>query len=144
MVYPRAACAAIGQQPRMVRRSSPAEADPPRRPAHPFCEKRNPTLSEAGFDRLAERLCAKYHDPRLGRPLAAAGRLLPLLPDRLLRGSGFGAGRRLLNDGRTHLAYKAEQAVDLETGAAVAGTVQEAGRRDSQSLRQTPGEAAAR
>ncbi len=46
-----------------------------------------------------------------------------------------------MKDGRTHLAYKAEQAVDLETGAVVAVTVQEADRGDTQTPRQTLGEA---
>ena len=34
-----------------------------------------------------------------------------------------------MKDGRTHLAHKAEHAVDLETGAVVGVTVQDAGRR---------------
>jgi transposase len=38
-------------------------------------------------------------------------------------------------DGRTHLAYKAEAAVDWDTGAVVAPTVQPAERGDPQSLR---------
>ncbi len=44
-------------------------------------------------------------------------------------------------DGRTHLAYKAEHAVDLETGALVAVTVQPADRGDTASLRATLAEA---
>ena len=39
-----------------------------------------------------------------------------------------------MKDGRTHLAYKAEHAVDLETGAIVALTVQPADRGDTASL----------
>jgi transposase len=46
-----------------------------------------------------------------------------------------------MKDGRTHLAYKAEQAVDLDTGAVVAVTVQPADRGDTESLRATLGEA---
>jgi len=46
-----------------------------------------------------------------------------------------------LKDGRTHLAYKAEHAVDLDTGAVVALTVQPADRGDPQSLRVTVAEA---
>jgi hypothetical protein len=34
------------------------------------------------------------------------------------------AGITKMKDGRTHLAYKAEHAVDLETGAVVAVTVE--------------------
>lgn len=39
-----------------------------------------------------------------------------------------------MKDGRTHLAHKAEQAVDLETGAVVAVTVQPADRGDTSSM----------
>src|SRR5712691_7876124 len=39
-----------------------------------------------------------------------------------------------MKDGRTHLAYKAEHAVDLETGAVVALTVQPADRGDTASM----------
>lgn len=46
-----------------------------------------------------------------------------------------------LKDGRTRLAYKAEHAVDLETGAVVAVTVQPGDRGDGQSLVETLGEA---
>lgn len=42
-----------------------------------------------------------------------------------------------MKDGRTHLAHKAEHAVDLETGAVVAVTVQPADRGDTQSLEST-------
>jgi transposase len=42
-----------------------------------------------------------------------------------------------MKDGRTHLAHKAEHAVDLETGAIVAVTVQPADRGDTQSLEET-------
>jgi transposase len=46
-----------------------------------------------------------------------------------------------MKDGRTHLAYKAEHAVDLETGAVVALTVQPADRGDPVSMRTTLAEA---
>jgi transposase len=39
-----------------------------------------------------------------------------------------------MKDGRTHLAYKAEHAVDLETGAVVAVTVQPGDRGDTDSM----------
>ena len=42
-----------------------------------------------------------------------------------------------MKDGRTHLAYKAEHAVDLETGAVVALTVQPGDRGDTASLPST-------
>ena len=46
-----------------------------------------------------------------------------------------------MKDGRTHLAYRAEHAVDLETGAVVALTVQPADRGDTASMPATLTEA---
>ena len=46
-----------------------------------------------------------------------------------------------MKDGRTHLAYKAEHAVDLETGAVVALTVQPGDRGDTASMPSTLTEA---
>jgi len=46
-----------------------------------------------------------------------------------------------MKDGRTHLAYKAEHAVDLETGAIIALTVQPGDRGDTASLPATVAEA---
>ena len=47
------------------------------------------------------------------------------------------AGITKLKDGRTHLAYKAEHAVDLETGAVVAVTVATGDAGDSETILQT-------
>jgi transposase len=49
-----------------------------------------------------------------------------------------------MKDGRTHLAYKAEHAVDLETGALVAVTVQDADKGDTKSQEETLEETADR
>jgi transposase len=46
-----------------------------------------------------------------------------------------------MKDGRTHMAHKAEHAVDMETGAIVAVTVQPADRGDTRSLYETLAEA---
>jgi transposase len=46
-----------------------------------------------------------------------------------------------MKDGRTHLAHKAEHAVDMETGAVVAVTLQPADRGDTTSLEETLEEA---
>jgi transposase len=42
-----------------------------------------------------------------------------------------------MKDGRTHLAYKAEQVVDLDTGAVVALGIQPGDQGDTESLRET-------
>ncbi len=47
-----------------------------------------------------------------------------------------------MKDGRTHLAHKAEQAVDLETGAVVAVTVQPADDGDTTTIEETATKAA--
>lgn len=47
-----------------------------------------------------------------------------------------------MKDGRTHLAHKAEHAVDLETGAVVAVTMQDANDGDTTTNRETLIEAA--
>ena len=44
---------------------------------------------------------------------------------------------RMLKDGRTHLAHKAEHAVDLETGAVVSVTVQDADDGDTTTMVET-------
>ena len=49
-----------------------------------------------------------------------------------------------MKDGRTHLAHKAEHAVDLETGAIVAVTLQGADQGDTTTIEQTLSEAAER
>ena len=47
-----------------------------------------------------------------------------------------------MKDGRTHLAHKAEHAVDMETGAVVAVTVQPANAGDTQTITETLAQAA--
>ena len=42
-----------------------------------------------------------------------------------------------MKDGRTHLAYKAEQAVDLESGAILGVTVQGGSQGDTASFHET-------
>jgi transposase len=42
-----------------------------------------------------------------------------------------------MKDGRTHLAHKAEHAVDLETSAVVAVTIQPADKGDTETIKQT-------
>jgi len=46
-----------------------------------------------------------------------------------------------MKDGRTHLAHKAEHAVDLDTGAVLAVTLQGADQGDTTTLDETLGEA---
>ncbi len=47
-----------------------------------------------------------------------------------------------MKDGRTHLAHKAEHAIDLETGAIVGVTVQDADEGDTTTIQETLPESA--
>jgi transposase len=49
-----------------------------------------------------------------------------------------------MKDGSTHLAYKAEHAVDLDTGAVVAVTLQAADLGDTTTIEETLADAGSR
>jgi hypothetical protein len=49
-----------------------------------------------------------------------------------------------MKDGRTHLAHKAEHAVDLDTGAVVAVTLQAADQGDTTTVKETLAQAGER
>lgn len=50
-----------------------AASDLPRSPGHPFYEKLNRLLAEAGFDGFAEALCAPYYAETMGAPSIPPG-----------------------------------------------------------------------
>lgn len=50
-----------------------ASRDLPRSPGHPFYAALNRLLTEAGFDRFVEQLCAPYYADNVGRPGIAPG-----------------------------------------------------------------------
>jgi hypothetical protein len=75
-------------------RSEVAEA-----PGHPFYRKLEAKLKEAGFDRFCEEECKRHYADGVGRPSLVPG---PADPE---------AEITKLQDGRTALAYKVEQAV---------------------------------
>ena len=69
-----------------------ATADLPRSAGHPFYERLNELLEEAGFDALVEERCRKFYAAKMGRPsLGAGGVLSAAAADRVFRGTGFGA-----------------------------------------------------
>ena len=73
----------------------------------------------------------------MGRPGLAPG-----IYFRLLLVGYFEGLDSKMKDGRTHLAHKAEHAVDLDTGAIVAVTIQGADEGDTHTLPETLAEAA--
>ena len=66
-------------------------ADLPTNAGHPFFERLNRVLDEAGFDAFVEGLCAVFYAARMGRPSLRPGAVFPDAVHRLLRGSVFGA-----------------------------------------------------
>ena len=49
-------------------------ADLPTNAGHPFFERLNRVLDEAGFDAFVEGLCAVFYAARMGRPSLRPGR----------------------------------------------------------------------
>ena len=56
-----------------------ADADLPRSAGHPFYERLNRVLDEAGFDAFVEEQCAKFYADGVGRPSLPPGRYFRLL-----------------------------------------------------------------
>ena len=56
-----------------------ATSDLPRTAAHPFYERLNRILDDAGFDTFVEKQCARFYADSLGRPGLAPGRYFRLL-----------------------------------------------------------------
>jgi len=54
-------------------------SDLPKSPGHPFYERLNRVLDEAGFDRFAEKRCAGFYAGQVGRPSLLPGRYFRLL-----------------------------------------------------------------
>ena len=72
---------AMGKRRRRARQTSmwvPA-SDLPRSAGHPFYERLNQVLDEAGFDAVVETQCAKFYAAGVGRPSLAPGRYVRLL-----------------------------------------------------------------
>ena len=72
-----------------------ATADLPRSAGHPFYERLNRVLDDAGFDTFVETQCAKFYAEGLGRPSVTPGRYFRLLLLGLLRRAGLGAADRV-------------------------------------------------
>ena len=72
---------AMGKRRRRARQSTMwvATADLPKSAGHPFYERLNRTLDEAGFDAFVEAQCAAFYTDGVGRPSLAPGRYFRLL-----------------------------------------------------------------
>ena len=71
----------MGKRRRRARQPSMwvASADLPRGGGHPFYERLNRVLDEAGFDAFVERECATFYADGVGRPSLAPGRYVRML-----------------------------------------------------------------
>ena len=56
-----------------------AASDLPKSPGHPFYQRLNGVLEDAGFDGFAERSCARFYAGHVGRPSLLPGRYFRLL-----------------------------------------------------------------
>ena len=56
-----------------------AAAELPRSAGHPFYERLNELLEQAGFDRFVEERCRRFYAPKMGRPGVAPGVYFRLL-----------------------------------------------------------------
>ena len=67
---------ALGKRRQRARQSSMwvANADLPRSVGHPFYERLNRVLGEAGFDAIVEEQCAKFYADGVGGPSLPPGR----------------------------------------------------------------------
>ncbi len=64
---------ALGKRKREQQGLWIATTELPKSPGHPFYQKLNGLLAEAGFDRWVEKLCAPYYAEKLGRPSIPPG-----------------------------------------------------------------------
>jgi transposase len=70
---------AMGKRRRRQASMWVATTDLPRSAAHPFYQRLNRLLDEAGFDAFVEGLCAQFYAPVMGRPSLAPARYVRLL-----------------------------------------------------------------
>ena len=72
---------AMGKRKRKLRQSTMwiTTSDLPRTAAHPFYERINRILDQAGFDGHVEKLCEPFYAERMGRPSLLPGRYFRLL-----------------------------------------------------------------
>jgi transposase len=69
---------AIGKRKRRQESIWVSTADLPKSPGHPFYERLNGILEEAGFDRFVEQRCERFYAGNVGRPSLQPGRYFRL------------------------------------------------------------------
>lgn len=69
---------AIGRRKQQQNSMWLSTADLPKSPGHPFYQRVNAILDEAGFDRFVERRCERFYAGNVGRPSLPPGRYFRL------------------------------------------------------------------
>ena len=70
---------AMGKRKRRQGTMWVAASDLPKSPGHPFYQRLNGVLEEAGFDGYVERICERFYAEHVGRPSLLPGRYFRLL-----------------------------------------------------------------
>ncbi len=76
---PRLSGMVMGKRKRRQQEMWLATNDLPKSPGHPFYQRLNAALEQAGFDRFAEKSCERFYASQLGRPSLVPGRYFRLL-----------------------------------------------------------------
>jgi transposase len=83
---------ALGRRKREQQEAWVATSDLPKSPGHPFYEKLNGLLAEAGFDAYVEELCRPYYAEGRGRPSIPPGMYFRMLLAGYFEGIGTQRG----------------------------------------------------
>ena len=70
---------AMGKRKRRQESMWMTTSELPKSPGHPFYQRLNVVLDEAGFDRFAEKSCERFYAGQVGRPSLLPGRYFRLL-----------------------------------------------------------------
>jgi transposase len=70
---------AMGKRKRRQEGMWVTASDLPKSPGHPFYQRLNRVLDEAGFDRFAEKRCEEFYAGQVGRPSLLPGRYFRLM-----------------------------------------------------------------
>jgi len=76
---PRLLAMVMGKRKRHQQEMWFATNELPKSPGHPFYQRLNAVLEEAGFDRFAEKSCERFYARQIGRPSLLPGRYFRLL-----------------------------------------------------------------
>ena len=134
---------AMGKRP-AARQGSPwwvTTADSATNTGHPFFERLNRVLEEAGFDAFVEGLCALFYPTRMGRPSLRPRRYFRMVFSGYLEGlsSERGVSAAGLVRGRRSASMRRRWKRTRRCGASSGGTRENRTRRSFGGWRKRPG-----